>query len=83
MEQLGDLPRRPLQQGQPVGEPDRGPFLVPIPGVAGQGGVAAAGEGAERAGVQVDVPVQERELGPEGLQSGIQHRLASVAEAVL
>ena len=35
--------------------------------IAQEGGTAAPGEGPERAGVEVDVPVEERELGPQRL----------------
>src|SRR5207245_409879 len=70
VEQATDSYAQPLQQRNPVRKPHRGPLSVPVSGVAIEGGPAAPGEGAERAGVEVDVAVQDRELVAEGLPVG-------------
>src|SRR5207245_5076204 len=70
VEQATDPYAQPLQQRNPVRKPHRGPLSVPVSGVAIEGGPAAPGEGAERAGVEVDVAVQDRELVAEGLPVG-------------
>src|SRR5712692_3138444 len=71
-QQLADLLPKAREQRQPGRIPDRGPLLVPVLPVSGQGGSAAAGKRTERAGVEVDVALEERKFGPQG--SPISHR---------
>src|SRR5207245_867682 len=70
VEQAADPHAQALQKRNPLREPDRGPQGVPVVGVALQGRPAAPREGAQGAGVEVDVAVQERELVAEGLPVG-------------
>ena len=79
LEQVRDPASETLEQGQPGREPDRGALLIPVLGVLGQGGAAAAWKRPEGAGVEVDAAVEEGEFGPQG--TPIRHVSQTLATA--